>query len=184
MSDVQLLISRFPLSLNYQHSTFFVPLSSHVTCHSSLLLHPCHPCNPRLLVLISAFQFSMFQRLPLVTGHMPATPKYNEGGSLVTFLEVRKSPVHGRGVFAARAIRKGARIIEYTGRRVLWSSIPDDQDDTETYYFGLDNDKEVIDPSVGGNEARWINHSCDPNCETIEDRRGRVFIEAIRSIRT
>ena len=42
----------------------------------------------------------------------------------------------------------------------------------------------VIDPSVGGNEARWINHSCDPNCETIEDHRGRVFINAIRSIRT
>jgi len=92
--------------------------------------------------------------------------------------------VHGRGVFATRPIRKGARIIEYTGRRVLWSSIPDDQDETETYYFGLDNDKEVIDPSVGGNEARWINHSCDPNCETIEDHRGRVFIKAIRSIRT
>ena len=97
---------------------------------------------------------------------------------------VKKSPLHGRGVFATRPIRKGARIVEYTGRRVLWSSIPDDQDDVETYYFGLDNDKEVIDPSVGGNEARWINHSCDPNCETIEDHRGRVFIKTIRSIRT
>jgi SET domain-containing protein len=97
---------------------------------------------------------------------------------------VRKSRVHGRGVFATRPIRKGARIVEYTGRRVLWSSIPDDQDDVETYYFGLDNNKEVIDPSVGGNQAQWINHSCDPNCETIEDRRGRVFIKAIRSIRT
>ena len=97
---------------------------------------------------------------------------------------VKKSPVHGRGVFATRPIRKGARIVEYTGRRILWSSIPDDLDDLETYYFGLDNKKEVIDPSVGGNEARWINHSCDPNCETIEDHRGRVFIKTIRSIRT
>jgi SET domain-containing protein len=103
--------------------------------------------------------------------------------SLVTSLAVRTSPVHGRGVFATRAIRKGARIVEYTGRRVLWSSIPDDQDDVETYYFGLDNDEEVIDPSVGGNEAQWINHSCDPNCETIEDHRGRVFVKAIRNIR-
>ena len=100
-----------------------------------------------------------------------------------TSFVVRRSRVHGRGVFAARPIRKGERIIEYAGRRVLWSSIPDDQDDTETYYFGLDNDKEVIDPSVGGNEAQWINHSCDPNCETIEDRRGRVFIKALRNIR-
>lgn len=99
-------------------------------------------------------------------------------------VKVRKSRVHGRGVFATRPIRKGARIVEYTGRRVLWSSIPDDQDDVETYYFGLDNNREVIDPSVGGNEAQWINHSCDPNCETIEDRRGRVFIKALRSIRT
>jgi SET domain-containing protein len=97
---------------------------------------------------------------------------------------VKKSRLHGRGVFATRPIRKGARIVEYTGRRVLWSSIPDDLDETETYYFGLDNDKEVIDPSVGGNEARWINHSCDPNCETIEDSRGRVFVKAIRNIRT
>jgi hypothetical protein len=103
-------------------------------------------------------------------------PNYSTSG-----LEVRKSPVHGRGVFATQPIRKGARIIEYTGRRILWSSVPDDEDDTETYYFGLDDDKEVIDPSVGGNEAQWINHSCAPNCETIEER-GRVFIKAIRNI--
>lgn len=90
--------------------------------------------------------------------------------------------MHGRGVFATRPIRKGARIIEYTGRRVLWSSIPDDQDGPETYYFGLDNEKEVIDPSVGGNEAQWINHSCAPNCE-IHERRGRIFIHALRNIR-
>src|SRR4029077_4242916 len=87
-------------------------------------------------------------------------------------------------VCATGGTRTGVIIVEYTGRRVLWSSIPDDQDDVETYYFGLDNNKEVIDPSVGGNEAQWINHSCDRNCETIEDRRGRVFIKALRSIRT
>ena len=99
------------------------------------------------------------------------------------FLEVRKSRVHGRGIFAAAPIRKGEKIIEYTGRRVLWSTIPEEQDDAKTYYFGLDNDKEVIDPSVGGNEAQWINHSCDPNCETIEDSRERVFIKALRRIK-
>jgi SET domain-containing protein len=98
------------------------------------------------------------------------------------YLKVCKSPVHGRGVFATAPILKGKKIIEYTGRRVLWSTIPEDLDDATTYYFGLDNDKEVIDPSVGGNEARWINHSCDPNCETIEDRRERVFIKALRRI--
>jgi len=96
-------------------------------------------------------------------------------------LTVANSPVHGRGVFAKKAFRKGERIIEYTGRRILWSSVPDDLDDERTYYFGLDNDKEVIDPSVGGNEAQWINHSCKPNCE-VREIRGRIFIHALRKL--
>lgn len=99
------------------------------------------------------------------------------------YLKVRKSSVHGRGVFTTRPIRKRASIIEYTGRRILWSTIPEDLDDLRTYYFGLDEETKVIDPTVGGNEARWINHSCEPNCEAIEDSRGRVFIEALRDIR-
>jgi len=98
-------------------------------------------------------------------------------------LLVRKSPVHGRGVFILKPVRKGARIVEYTGQRVRWSSIPAEVDDFRTYYFGLDNNRDVIDPSVGGNEAQWINHSCEPNCDTIEDHRGRVFIRALRDIR-
>jgi SET domain-containing protein len=97
-------------------------------------------------------------------------------------LTVRKSRVHGRGVFAARRFAKGARIIEYTGRRILWSSIPAELDNPETYYFGLDDGKTVIDPSVGGNEAQWINHSCNPNCK-IRESRGRIFIHAARDIR-
>ena len=105
----------------------------------------------------------------------------NNGAS--KYLKVRKSPVHGRGVFATAPIRKGARIIEYAGRRVLWSTIPEDLNEPRTYYFGLDDETKVIDPTVGGNKARWINHSCDPNCEAIEDNRGRVFIEALRDIR-
>lgn len=98
-------------------------------------------------------------------------------------LKVSESRVHGRGVFAMKPIRKGARIIEYTGRRIPWSSVPEDLDDERTYYFGLDNGKEVIDPAIGGNEAQWINHSCDPNCEAIENNRGRVFIYALRNLR-
>src|SRR5256714_729470 len=96
-------------------------------------------------------------------------------------IEVRASGVHGRGVYAAQFISEGARIIEYTGERVSWEAAPDDDDDPHTFNFGLENG-DVIDPSVGGNDARWINHSCDPNCETIEDSRGRVFIKALRSI--
>ena len=91
--------------------------------------------------------------------------------------------MHGRGVFTTRPIRKRKFIIEYTGRRILWSDVPEDLDDPRTYYFGLDDETKVIDPSVGGNEAQWINHSCAPNCKAIEDNRGRVFIEALRDIR-
>ncbi len=98
-------------------------------------------------------------------------------------IEVRKSGVHGRGVYATKPIPKGARIIEYTGRRVLWESVPNNLDDPHTFLFGLDNGTEVIDPRTGGNEARWINHSCDPNCEAIEEDRGRVFIYALRNLR-
>ena len=95
---------------------------------------------------------------------------------------VKRSAVHGRGVFAARPFAKGSRIIEYTGRRVLWSTIPDELDDPRMYYFGLDDGKTVIDPSIGGNEARFINHSCAPNCE-IREVRGRIFVHAMRNIR-
>lgn len=99
-----------------------------------------------------------------------------------TLLEVRTSGVHGRGVFAIKRIPKGARIIEYTGERKPWDSIEEDPDDPRTYLFGLKNGKDVIDPANGGNEARWINHSCEPNCEAIEER-GRVFIYALRDLR-
>ena len=52
-------------------------------------------------------------------------------------------------------------------------------DDPRTFLFGLDNGKDVINAEIGGNESRWINHSCDPNCEAIEDEKDRVFIYAL-----
>jgi SET domain-containing protein len=107
--------------------------------------------------------------------------KYNR--TAAHMLEVRKSGVHGVGVFAVQPIRKGKRIIEYRGQRVPWSQVAEDSDDERTYYFGLGNGKEVIDPSVGGNEAQWINHSCEPNCEAIENSNERVFIYALRNIK-
>jgi SET domain-containing protein len=96
-------------------------------------------------------------------------------------LEVRSSSVHGRGVYAINPIRKGRRIIEYTGERVSWENAPNDPEDPHTFNFGLENG-DVINPEVGGNEARWINHSCDPNCEAIEEN-DRIYIYAMRSIR-
>lgn len=94
---------------------------------------------------------------------------------------VKRSAVHGRGVFARKLFRKGQRIIEYTGRRVLWADVPDELDDPRMYFFAIGDGKWVIDPSVKGNEARFINHSCDPNCEIRETRR-RIFIHALRNI--
>jgi SET domain-containing protein len=101
---------------------------------------------------------------------------------------VRNSKVHGRGVYAARKIKAGERIVEYRGERITWKEAdrrpPSDPDDPHhTFFFALSDGKRVIDAAVGGNAARWINHSCDPNCETEETDDGRIFIEALRDIR-
>ena len=100
---------------------------------------------------------------------------------------VLQSPVHGRGVFAARTIRKGETVIEYRGKRMTWDEAceqpaSDDADPYHTFLFSLD-DGRVIDAAIRGNAARWINHSCAPNCETYEDDRGRVYVAARRTIR-
>ncbi|MEO5764396.1 MAG: SET domain-containing protein-lysine N-methyltransferase [Casimicrobiaceae bacterium] len=100
---------------------------------------------------------------------------------------VRNSPIHGRGVFAGRTIRKGTCIVEYRGERITTREAerrPDSDPDNpyHTFLFEL-NDGRLIDAAVRGSAARWINHSCDPNCEPFEDEEGRVFIEARRTIR-
>jgi hypothetical protein len=95
-------------------------------------------------------------------------------------LKVRKSGVHGRGVYAMQFIPKDTRIIEYTGERTSWEAAPNNENDPHTFNFGLDNGQ-VINPEIGGNDARWINHSCDPNCEAAEED-DRIFIDAMRDI--
>ena len=100
-------------------------------------------------------------------------------------IEVRRSGVHGRGVFARRSIHKGTRIIEYTGDRISHAEADQryedhDESDNHTFLFSVDRGL-VIDAGVGGNHARFINHSCDPNCESVIERR-HVFIDAIRDI--
>ena len=101
-------------------------------------------------------------------------------------MRVRRSRVHGRGVFALRRIRKGTRVIEYLGDRVSHRQADLRYEhkpisDNHTVLFIVDRSV-VIDGGANGNEARFINHSCDPNCESLIDD-GRVFIEAIRTIR-
>ena len=107
-------------------------------------------------------------------------PKKSKSRKRAVRIEVRESGVHGHGVYAMQSIPKSTRIIEYTGQRVSWEGAPNDENDPHTFNFGLDNG-EVINPEIGGNDARWINHSCDPNCEAIEED-DRIFIDALRDI--
>jgi len=99
--------------------------------------------------------------------------------------EVRHSPIHGYGVFALRRIRKGTTVTEYIGDRISHDEADTRYenkaaDDNHTFLFTVDS-RTVIDGGVGGNDARYINHGCDPNCESATSER-RVFIEAIRTI--
>jgi len=109
------------------------------------------------------------------------------GPPIVTsaLIEVRNSPVHGRGVFAVALITKGTRIIEYLGDRVSHKAADDryadhDENDNHTFLFIVDKHT-VIDAAVGGNDARFINHQCSGNCESVIENR-RVFIDATRDI--
>jgi SET domain-containing protein len=100
-------------------------------------------------------------------------------------LEVRASPLHGLGVFAAQRIVRGTRIIEYLGERVTHAEADrryqhKDAADAHTFLFIVDA-RTVIDAGAGGNEARFVNHACEPNCESVIERR-RVFIDAVRTI--
>jgi uncharacterized protein len=109
----------------------------------------------------------------------------DQWSSSADLVEVRRSNVHGLGAFATRRIPKGTRIIEYTGERVPHEEADrryedKDANDSHTFLFIVDS-RTVIDAGVDGNDARFFNHSCDPNCESVIESR-RVYIEAIRDI--
>jgi uncharacterized protein len=100
-------------------------------------------------------------------------------------IEVRNSDVHGRGVFAVARIPKGKRIVEYLGDRLSHAAADaryedHDENDNHTFLFIVDKNT-VIDAGVGGNDARFINHQCSGNCESVIAHR-RVFIDATRDI--
>jgi|JRYD01.1.fsa_nt_gb SET domain-containing protein len=105
-------------------------------------------------------------------------------------VEARNSRIHGRGVYAIAPIKKGTRIIEYLGQRITHGEADrryekKGEDDGHTFLF-IASHRTVIDAGVGGNDARFINHSCHPNCETAIEEvggRNRVFIDAIRDIK-
>jgi SET domain-containing protein len=99
--------------------------------------------------------------------------------------EIRESDIAGKGAFAQRAIAQGERIIEYVGERITHeeADLRYDDDSMEVHYTYLFtvSSKTCIDATREGNDARYINHSCDPNCES-EIVRGRVYIVALRDI--
>ena len=101
-------------------------------------------------------------------------------------VEARHSKIHGTGVYAIAPIKKGTRVLEYLGERISHAEADrryekKGDDDGHTFLFIASN-RTVIDAGVDGNDARFINHSCAPNCETVIEN-SRVFIDAIRGIK-
>ncbi|MFC1723918.1 SET domain-containing protein [Nanoarchaeota archaeon] len=104
--------------------------------------------------------------------------------------EVRHSEIHGTGVFARNDIFKGERVIEYVGEKISkeesdkryneWLNNKS-KDDGTVYIFTLDDNYD-IDGNVDYNTARFINHSCSPNCET-DNTDGHIYILAKRDIK-
>ena len=92
---------------------------------------------------------------------------------------IRSSSIHAAGCYTTTPIKSGAHVVEYTGPRlskedadIKYENLP------MTYLFGIGDGTTVID---GHGTAMFLNHSCDPNCET-EEEKGRVWIMAIRDI--
>lgn len=107
-------------------------------------------------------------------------------------ISARRSDIHGNGVFATDVIEKGERVVRYKGKLRAHNEVDteygDIDEDGHTFLFTL-NDDYVIDANVDGNVARWINHSCKPNCEAVVEENGKnkprkdkIFIEAMRKI--
>ena len=107
------------------------------------------------------------------------------GSNKNKWVKVRKSRIHNKGVFARRDIPKGTYMIEYFGRKI--SNDEADRISEEevangvVYLFELDKNW-TLDGNIKGNDAKYINHSCEPNAESINDD-GRIWVEAVRDIK-
>jgi len=98
---------------------------------------------------------------------------------MVDGLIIRSSSIHAAGCYTTRAVKKGERVCEYDGPRFTKDEADERYADRSiTYLFSCGDKGEVID---GFGIAMFINHSCDPNCES-EDVEGRIFVKAVRGI--
>ena len=105
----------------------------------------------------------------------------------------RRSPIHGTGVFARRKLAADTQVIQYRGKLLTHDEADEQYGDGgetgHTFLFTL-NEQYILDANTRGNDARWINHSCDPNCQAVlyENQKGdrkkdRVVIETLREIK-
>jgi SET domain-containing protein len=116
---------------------------------------------------------------------MPPRPRYDATDDPP--LTIRDSPIHGRGGFATARIPAGTLLIEYAGERIgaaearrRAAAHAGDAHAPHTFVFAIDDDW-AVDAGVGGNDARWLNHSCAPNCDAIVED-GRIWIETARVV--
>ena len=118
---------------------------------------------------------------PQPNTHRPSPPPQNDN----EWFELRQSSIQGLGAFARKEIPRGTRIIEYIGEKISYAEsdrrYPDERDARHhTFLFTL-NSKWIIDAAFDGNDARFINHSSDPNCYAFIER-GHIWIESIKRI--
>jgi SET domain-containing protein len=138
---------------------------------------PVYCCD---IIALSFFRSTFFTAF-LLAPRFPMTKKSTR------WHLVKASALHGKGVFAARDIPAGTQIIEYRGARISPEEADaqepaDPADPYHTFFFSISSG-EIIDGGNRGNDARWFNHSCDPNCEAEENEAGtRVYIVALRDI--
>ena len=98
------------------------------------------------------------------------------------FVSSSSSGIHGKGLFARKRIRNGSAIIEYTGERIGEDEADRRYEDNPSTYLFMVDKNIYIDGLSGGNEARLINHSCEPNCAAYLEDDGRIVIHAIKNI--
>lgn len=103
-----------------------------------------------------------------------------------SWLVLRRSGIQGRGVYARVDIPTGTRLIEYTGERIGHAEADrrheEEQQRRHHTFLFIVNSRTVIDARYGGNISKYINHSCDPNCEA-RFNGPRIWITAVRDIR-
>src|SRR5688572_18063060 len=103
----------------------------------------------------------------------------------IKLYRVRKSKIQGREVFAATKHRKARMIIEYTNEHISNEEADRQYDEDKmkrhhTFLFTLDKDI-VVDGAVHGSDAKYINHSCAPNCEAVI-YGNKIYVYALRPI--